>query len=75
MWVGRCCAVVGVQEGARDAAALVDMPTNILHSDAYIAYVRKHLDALPEAVRSLVHLEVFSGREDLMSRGLGGLWR
>lgn len=65
------CCVVASQEGARGAAALVDMPTNILHSDAYIAYVKSKIAELPEPT---VELQVIQGT-DLRDRGFGGLWR
>jgi len=60
------------QEGARGAAALVDMPTNVLHSDAYIAYVKEQIAGL--GLSDCVTLETIQGT-DLRDRGFGGLWR
>ena len=49
----------------------MDMPTNIMHSDAYIAYVKSEIAKLPAPT---VELQVIQGT-DLRDGGFGGLWR
>jgi len=63
-------------DGVRSAAALVDMPPNILHTDAYVDKCEEVVASLQPVVTARgdkVTIECIRGA-DLEKRGFGGLW-
>lgn len=66
-----CLKLDAMAAGVQLAARLVDMPPNLLHTDAYLDEVRA-VAAAP-ARGGKVSLEVIRGAE-VEARGMGGLW-